>query len=70
MEFIVIGVLIIIVGWLAWRVRARRRATKEAKDAMLHKAWHVVLDDPDYERRRHYEERLHDVEDEARKDKP
>ncbi|HZQ11186.1 MAG TPA: hypothetical protein VFB31_00065 [Pseudolabrys sp.] len=70
MEFIAIGVLIVIVAWLARRVWLRRRATQEAKDAMLHKAWHVVLDDPDYERRRRYEERLHEVEDEARKDKP
>jgi ABC-type nickel/cobalt efflux system permease component RcnA len=65
MEFIAIGVIIATAIWVVWRIRAKRRAEREAT---LHQAWHVVLDDPDYARRRRYEERRHDDEVRARKE--
>jgi hypothetical protein len=65
MEFIAIGVIVATVVWVVWRIHAKRRATREAA---LHQAWHVVLDDPDYAHRRRSEERKHDYEVRARKE--
>jgi hypothetical protein len=49
MNFIFILLLIAVVGWIIWRWRVKDRVE-------LDRAWRLVLEDPNYERRRHYYE--------------
>ena len=65
MEFTAIALIIGGALWIAWRVWAKKRA---AKKTVLEKAWHIVLEDPDYPHRREYEERMRDYEERARKE--
>ena len=58
MNFIFILFLIAVVGWIIWRWRVKDRAE-------LDRAWRLVLEDPNYERRRRYYEQL--VSSEQRK---
>jgi hypothetical protein len=51
MNLIVILVLIVGVGWIIWRLRVKDRRE-------LERAWRLVLEDPNYEHRRRYYERL------------
>jgi hypothetical protein len=54
MEVIIILFLIACVVWIIWTVQARIRASRKAA---LDEAWRVVLSDPNYMRRRRFEER-------------
>ena len=65
MELIALGVIVAVVAGLLWRAHAKHRA---AKNALLNQAWHVVMEDPDYDHRRRYEERMRDYEERARKE--
>jgi len=65
METIIIAVAIVIIAWIAWKVRTKSRATR---DAELHQAWQTVLEDPDYAHRRRYEERMRQKEARMRED--
>jgi len=58
MNFIFILFLIAVVGWIIWRWRVKDRAE-------LDRAWRLVLEDPNYERRRRYYD--HVVSSEQRK---
>jgi hypothetical protein len=64
MNVILLLILIAGVGWIIWRLRV--------KDKMeLDRAWHFVLEDPEYEHRRRYYEHLvssekHKAEDDER----
>ena len=58
MNFIIILLLIAGVGWIIWRWRVKDRAE-------LDRAWRLVLEDPNYERRRRYYD--HVVSSEQRK---
>ena len=51
MNLIVILLLMAVVGWIIWRWRAKDRME-------LDRAWRLVLEDPNYEHRRRYYERL------------
>jgi uncharacterized protein YpmB len=53
MELMIILFIILFILWMVWRVMAKNRAVHEAA---LDEAWHIVLSDPDYERRRQEEE--------------
>ena len=55
MEIMVIFLLVALIAFLM--VRAHR-AEKYRHEIMLSEAWRVVLDDPHYEHRRRYEEKL------------
>lgn len=55
MEIVVILLLILLIAFLV--VRAHRGA-KRRQEMVLSDAWRVVLDDPHYEHRRRYEEKL------------
>ena len=55
MEIMVIFLLVALIAFLM--VRAHR-AEKHRHEIMLSEAWRVVLDDPHYEHRRRYEEKL------------
>ncbi len=65
MEFIVIVSLVAGVIWIAWRARAKSLA---AKESALNRAWHEVLDDPQYLHRRRYEERMREDKERVRRD--
>jgi len=65
MEFIVLFGLLGGIVWIFWKKRAETRASKE--DA-LEQAWREVMNDPNYEHRRHYEERKREDEARARKE--
>jgi len=54
-EIMVIFLLVALIAFLM--VRAHR-AEKYRHEIMLSEAWRVVLDDPHYEHRRRYEEKL------------
>jgi len=54
-EIMVIFLLVALIAFLM--VRAHR-AEKHRHEIMLSEAWRVVLDDPHYEHRRRYEEKL------------
>ena len=58
MNFIIILLLISGVGWIIWRWRVKDRVE-------LDRAWRLVLEDPNYERRRRYYD--HVVSSEQRK---
>jgi len=67
MELIVIiGFVLACTSWILWRKQANSRT---AKKAALDRAWRIVLDDPSYTDRRPIEERKHDFEEKARKEK-
>jgi hypothetical protein len=51
MNIILLLILIAGVGWIIWRL-----LEKDKKD--LDRAWRFVLEDPEYEHRRRYYERL------------
>ena len=53
MELMIIFFIILFIVWIVWRVLAKNRAVREAA---LDEAWQIVLNDPDYERRRQEEE--------------
>ena len=55
MEIMLIFLLVALIALLM--VRARR-AEKHQHQMVLSEAWRVVLDDPHYEHRRRYEEKL------------
>ena len=55
MEIIVIFLLVALITFLM--VRAQR-TEKHRHEMVLSEAWRVVLDDPHYEHRRRYEEKL------------
>jgi hypothetical protein len=58
MNIILLLILIAGIGWIIWRLRE--------KDKMeLDRAWHFVLEDPNYEHRRRFYE--HIVSSERRK---
>jgi len=65
MEFIVIFVLIVGAVWLVWRIRSSEKASEKAA---LEEAWDLVLEDPNYDHRRRYEERKRAEEARARKE--
>jgi len=64
MEFIIIILLVIALIWAVWKMRIKVRASREAT---LDQAWREVLDDPNYNHRRRYEERKREDEARARK---
>ena len=53
MELMIILFVILFVLWIVWRIVAKNQAVHEAA---LDEAWHIVLSDPNYERRRQEEE--------------
>ncbi len=61
-EVIIVLILIASIAWVAVTVRRTNRLLKEAA---LDQAWREVLNDPEYEVRRRYEERKR-VQDQAR----
>ena len=61
MEFLVIFLFVGGIVWIVWKTREGKRASRNAD---LERAWRVVLNDPNYDHRRRYEERKR--EDEAR----
>ena len=67
MELIILIVFVLAcTSWILWRKHAK---SQTAKKAVLDRAWRVVLDDPSYMYRRPIEERKHDFEEKARKEK-
>ena len=53
MELMLILFIILFIVWIVWRIVSKNRAVHEAA---LDEAWHIVLSDPNYERRRQEEE--------------
>ena len=68
MEFVVIFAVLACIVWLFWKVRADVRESRRATELNLEKAWQLVLNDPNYARRRPHEERKHEFEERARKE--
>ncbi len=60
LEFLTLVGLPAVTLWIVWKVRATKRASDAA---VVHQAWQVVLDDPNYLERRHFEERKRVVDD-------
>jgi hypothetical protein len=54
MELVFIG---LVIAGIVWLVMRGRRRDAEANEAMLSRAWRIVLDDPNYKKRRAMEER-------------
>jgi hypothetical protein len=65
MELFILLLLFALLVWIVWKVRAKIRASDEAA---LSEAWCVVLDDPNYMRRRLHEEHKHEDQAWARKE--
>jgi hypothetical protein len=61
-----IGIIIFLVACIVWLVVKMRRRVVDSQRASLDAAWSVVLDDPDYKKRRALEERKRAVEDQER----
>ncbi len=55
MEILVILLLILLVAFFIVRARSME---KQRHEMALNEAWRVVLEDPHYEHRRRYEEKL------------
>ncbi len=55
MEILVILSLIVLIAFLMLR---SRRVEKRRREMMLAEAWRIVLQDPHYEHRKRYEEKL------------
>jgi len=47
----------LVIAGIVWLVMRGRRRDAEANEATLSRAWRIVLDDPNYEKRRAIEER-------------
>jgi Tfp pilus assembly protein PilE len=59
-------IALIVLGWIAWIVWTVWEYIQASKNAAWDQAWRVVLDDPHYIERRHFEERKR-VEEDAHK---
>ena len=59
-------VLGLVAAGIIWLVVRGRRRDVEANEAILTRAWRIVLDDPHYKERKSIEERRRAVEDEAK----
>ena len=65
MEVIVFVLAVGGIAWVAWKVRSKYRAER---DAELRRAWNKVLDDPQYAHRRRFEEHMRENEARIRGD--